>query len=225
MKIPPPPGVAHDQDQARDPKWPKSPDRPAGDGSGGADAGPFRGRRRAAEGHGQSAAAAGAMPADRTGDVGRRVERAGAAEPVGAVAAPGSAAGEEAGQDAPRGADGLLLGRRRHGPRRHRNPPSQLLRDRPGRLTRRGRWSAGHSIRTKELARSTGNRAKASAGQPAGQPALSPANASQACSDFAAATTASTVMPKWRKSWSAGADAPNRSMPTTAPSRPTNCRQ
>ncbi|GIX35357.1 MAG: hypothetical protein KatS3mg126_1136 [Lysobacteraceae bacterium] len=41
----------------------------------------------------------------------------------------------------------------------------------------------------------------------------------------AASSTASTVMPKWRNRSSAGADAPKRSMPTTAPSRPTYLRQ
>src|SRR5690349_1089414 len=42
---------------------------------------------------------------------------------------------------------------------------------------------------------------------------------------FAAATTSSTVKPKYLNSASAGADAPKRSMPTTAPSRPTYLRQ
>src|SRR6185312_9449965 len=45
------------------------------------------------------------------------------------------------------------------------------------------------------------------------------------CSDFTAATTASTVKPKYLNNASAGADAPNVSMPTTWPSRPTYLRQ
>src|SRR5690606_30902676 len=44
-------------------------------------------------------------------------------------------------------------------------------------------------------------------------------------SAFAAATTASTVMPKCRYRSPAGALAPKVSMPTTAPSRPTYWRQ
>src|SRR5690606_31298918 len=41
----------------------------------------------------------------------------------------------------------------------------------------------------------------------------------------AASTTLSTVKPKYSNSLSAGAEAPKRSMPITAPSRPTYLRQ
>jgi len=42
---------------------------------------------------------------------------------------------------------------------------------------------------------------------------------------FAAATTWSTVKPKWGISASIGADAPKLSMPITTPSSPTYLRQ
>ena len=52
------------------------------------------------------------------------------------------------------------------------------------------------------------------------QPAAAPQR-----SALTASTTASAVMPKKAYRCSAGAEAPNVSMPTTAPSRPTYLRQ
>src|SRR5262249_5717262 len=65
-----------------------------------------------------------------------------------------------------------------------------------------------------------------------GQPVTPPLVGRAACgyfdpppTRFAAPTTSSTVKPKYLNSASAGADAPKRSMPITAPSRPTYLRQ